>query len=252
MIEVYRKIFRSMRHFIVALLLMLSVPAQAGEVTVAVASNFQTTLESLTPGFEAQTGHRITIIGGATGKLATQILQAAPFDVFLSADDKAPAKVLAGGKGVAGTEFTYALGALALYSADPARISGDGAVILREGDFTKLAIANPKLAPYGVAAEEVIAALEARGSLEGKIVMGENIGQAFAMAASGNAELGLVALSQVQGQKGSHWPVPSDLHQPIRQNALLIRDGEAARAFLDYLRSAPARAIIAEAGYGLP
>ena len=241
-----------MRSLIVALLLMLSVPTHAGELTVAVASNFQTTLERIQPGFETQTGHRITIIGGATGKLATQVLQGAPFDVLLAADDKAPGKVLAGSKGIAGTEFTYALGALALYSADPSRISGDGAVILREGDFTRLAIANPKLAPYGVASEEVIAGLGATARLEGKIVMGENIGQAFAMVSSGNAELGLVALSQVQGQTGSHWPVPSELHQPIRQNALLLSDNEAARAFLDYLRSEPARAIIAEAGYGLP
>lgn len=241
-----------MRLLITAVLLMLSVPARAGEVTVAVASNFQTTLEKIQPGFEAQTDHRVIIIGGATGKLATQVLQGAPFDVFLAADDKAPGKVLVGSKGIAGTEFTYALGALALYSADPARISGDGAAILRAGDFTRLAIANPKLAPYGAAAEEAIAALGASAKLEGRIVMGENIGQAFAMVSSGNAELGLVALSQVQGQKGSHWAVPAELHQPIRQNALRLSDNEAARAFLDYLRSEPARAIIAEAGYGLP
>jgi molybdate transport system substrate-binding protein len=241
-----------MRVLIIAFLLFLSAPVRAGEVTVAVAANFLTTLESLKPEFEKASGHRMTIIGGATGKLATQIIQGAPFDLFLSADDKAPSKVLAAGKGIAGTEFTYALGALALYNADPDRISGDGAVILREGDFNKLAIANPKLAPYGVAAEEVIAAVGASAQLEGKIVMGENIGQAFAMVSSGNAELGLVALSQVQGQKGSHWPVPSHLHEPIRQNALLLADHEAALAFLAYLQSEPARAIIAKAGYSLP
>ena len=241
-----------MRLLIIALLLMLSIPARAGEVTVAVAANFLTTLESLKPGFEAQTGHRITIVGGATGKLAAQILQGAPFDVFLAADDKTPSKVLAGSKGIAGTEFTYALGALALYSADAGRISGDGAVMLQEAAFTRLAIANPKLAPYGVAAEQVITALGAAAQMQGKIVMGENIGQAFAMVSSGNAELGLVALSQVQGQTGSYWPVPPHLHQPIRQNALLVSDNEAARALLAYFQSEPARAIIAKAGYGLP
>lgn len=235
---------------ILAILLALTfaAPAKAADVTVAVASNFQTTLEALKPGFEAASGHKLIIVAGATGKLATQIMEGAPFDVFLSADDKAPAKLAAGGHGLKESEFTYAIGTLALYAPQ----GGDGLALLKAGSFQHLAIANPKLAPYGVAAEETLAGLGLADAVKPKIVMGENIAQAFTMAASGNAELAFVALPQVKGKPGSFWQVPADAHAPIRQNAIAVREGEAAAAFLAYLKSDEGRGVIAQAGYGLP
>ena len=228
-----------MRRFLLAVsLLLLPLPAHA-DVTVAVASNFQTTLEALKPGFEAATGEKLVIVAGATGKLATQIAQGAPYDVFLSADDKATKKVSA-----AGPEFTYALGVLALYGA-----VGPEAL---KGSFGHLAIANPQLAPYGAAAVEALARLGLAQALGRKIVMGENIAQAFAMVDSGNAELAFVALSQAKAKGGKFWVVPEGLHAPIRQNAVPLKDSGGARAFVDYLKSDAARAVIAQAGYGLP
>jgi molybdate transport system substrate-binding protein len=238
---------------------LLAVKAMAAEATIAVAANFSNTLADLQKDFEASSQHRLAIVSGATGKLAAQITAGAPFDVFLSADDKATRKLVDGGQAVAGSEFTYALGTLALFSADPQLIKGDGAAVLKAGNFAKLAIANPRLAPYGIAAERAMQALGIAGSLRQKIVMGENIAQTFQLIDTGNAELGFVALSQVlrseSGTKGSHWTVPSSLHEPIRQNAVLLAramDNAAAKAFLEYLRSPPARARIAAAGYAAP
>lgn len=237
-------------------IVVLPMRAMAGEVTVAVAANFLGTLESLQKDFEASGDHKLKIVSGATGKLAAQITEGAPFDVFLAADNKAPKKVAEGGRAVADTEFTYAIGTLALYSADPARIKDDGAAVLKAGDFRKLAIANPKVAPYGVAAESALKALGVAEAVKDKIVMGENIGQTFTMIDTGNAEVGFVALSQVlgseSGKKGSHWKVPADLHDPIRQDAILLdhgKDNADAKAFLDFLKSAEAKAKIDAAGY---
>jgi molybdate transport system substrate-binding protein len=243
-------------NLIAALCAAIVSPTQAGEITVATAANFVGTLESLKKDFEATGEHKLQIISGATGKFAAQISEGAPFDVFLSADDKATKKLAQDGHAIAETEFTYAVGTLALYSADPKLIHDDGEAILKGGNFSKLAIANPKLAPYGVAAESTIKALGLTDLLTSKIVMGENIAQAFQLIDSGNAELGFVALSQVlgskSGQKGSHWIVPANLHEPIRQNAILLaraKDNPDARAFLAFLKSPEAKDKIAAAGY---
>jgi molybdate transport system substrate-binding protein len=239
-----------------ALAVALPFPALAGEATIAVAANFAGTLEQLQKDFEAAGDHKLIIISGATGKLTAQITEGAPFDVLLSADDKATKTLAEGGQAVADTEFTYAIGTLALFSADPQRITGDGATVLREGKFDKLAIANPKVAPYGVAAEATIKALKVADAVKDKIVMGENIGQTFQMIDTGNAQLGFVALSQVlgseSGKKGSYWTVPGNLHGPIRQNAILLtraKDNADAKAFLEFLRSPEAKDKIKAAGY---
>jgi molybdate transport system substrate-binding protein len=238
---------------------LLPVKVMAGEATIAVATNFSGTLQDLQKDFEASGNHKLAVVSGSTGKLAAQILEGAPFDVFLSADDKATKNLAEAGRAVAGSEFTYAIGTLALYSADPQLIKGDGAAVLKAGNFSRLAIANPKLAPYGLAAETVMKALGVSDALRGKIVMGENIAQTFQMIDTGNAEVGFVALSQVlglqSGRKGSHWTVPATLHEPIRQNAVLLaqaKDNEAARAFLAFLRSPRAKARIGTAGYATP
>ena len=235
---------------------LLPLPALAGEATIAVAANFLGTLEKLQKDFEASGDHKLKLISGATGKLTAQITEGAPFDVFLSADDKAPKKLVEGGKAVGDSEFTYAIGTLALFSSDAAKIKGDGSELLKSGAFTKLAIANPKVAPYGVAAEAAMTSLGVLDAVKDKIVMGENIGQTFSMIETGNAEIGFVALSQVlgseSGQRGSHWIVPADLHEPIRQNAILLdrtRENPDAKAFLEFLKSDKAKEVIAAAGY---
>lgn len=227
----------------------------AGEASIAVAANFAGILKKLQQQFESKSNHKLTLISGSTGKLAAQIVEGAPFDVFLSADDKATKKL--GDAAVAESEYTYATGTLALFSADAQRLSdATGEAVLAAGDFSKLAIANPELAPYGVAAEEAMRALGVFDAVKDKIVMGENIAQTFQLVQTHNAELGFVALSQVleAGSSGSRWIVPAKLHAPIRQNVVLLmrgKDNAAARDFWEFLRSLEAREIIDAAGYGL-
>lgn len=252
-----KRLIRFVLVLLPVLLLTTGVPADAAEIRVATAANFVGTLEVLKKDFEASGDFKLQIISGATGKFVAQITEGAPFDVLLSADDKATKKLIDSGHAVAETEFTYAVGTLALYSADPKLIQGDGEATLRGGKFEKLAMANPKLAPYGVAAEATIRALGLADALKDKIVMGENVGQTFQLIDSGNAELGFVALSQVLGAKsgavGSHWVVPANLHEPIRQNAVLLtraKDNVDARAFLTFLQSPDALTKIQAAGYG--
>ncbi len=240
--------------------LAICAPLQAAhgaEALVAVATNFAEAAASARIAFEKATGHEIRLTAGASGKLYAQIRNGAPFHVLLSADEKVPAMLEAEGLAVAGTRFTYAAGRLVLWSRDPGRIAGDGAALLREGSFRHLAMANPELAPYGAAAREALQALGLWESLSGRIVMGQNVGQAHAMAATGNAELGLVALSALVGPRattmGSRWEVPRSLHAPIRQDAVLLdagRDNPAAVAFLAFLKSAEGRRIAADFGYG--
>ena len=243
---------------LIAVLLLFPGPAQAGEALVAVATNFLTPARALAEAFERETGQRVALASGSTGKLAAQILQGAPYDAFLAADVERPAMLVGKGAAVPGSRFTYALGRLALWSADPDRIAGDGAEALAAPEIRRVALANPALAPYGAAAEQTIAALGLAEALAPKLVLGENVGQAQAMVATGNAELGFVALSGLVGPGaaggGSRWQVPEELHDPIRQDAvLLVRappDGPAAR-FIDFLRGETARGIIADHGYGL-
>jgi molybdate transport system substrate-binding protein len=235
------------------LLLALASGARAGEVHVAVATNFAKTAHAVAEAFAAGTGHRALVSDGSTGKLYAQIVNGAPFEVFLSADAERPRRLEAEGHAVPGSRFTYALGRLVLWSPDPARVTGEE--VLRRDDFRHLAIANPELAPYGAAAQQVLEKLGLWEKLEPRLVRGEDVGQTFHFVATGNAELGFVALSQVTDQGGSRWVVPGDRFAPLEQQAVVLghgRDDVAARAFLDFLRGDAARAMIEKAGYGLP
>lgn len=229
--------------------------AQADTVSVAVAANFTAPMQKIATGFEADTGHKAELSFGATGKFHAQITHGAPFQVLLSADDTTPAKLEREGKAVAGSRFTYAIGTLVLWSAQAGAVDAHGAV-LKKGDFKHLAIANPKLAPYGTAALQVMDKLGVTAALQPRLVQGENIAQTFQFVSTGNAQLGFVALSQVMVdgriRSGSAWEVPASLHDPIRQDAVLLapgKDSAAAAALLAYLRGDKARAIIQSYGY---
>lgn len=244
--------------FFLLLGLFLAGPAAGAEAVIAVAANFSEVAERLAKDFERESGHRLTSVAGSTGKLYAQIANGAPFDVFLAADQESPGRLEKEGLAVAGSRFTYATGRLTLWSSEPGRIGRDGAATLRQGKFRRLAIANPALAPYGAAAQRTLESLGLWQRFKDRIVMGETIGQAHALVASGNAELGFVALSSVLSPRnetrGSRWDVPSDLHAPIRQDAVLVAraaGNPAARAFLGFLRSAKAKAVIATYGYGV-
>lgn len=237
---------------LVAALVLGAAPARAGEVHVAVAANFVKPLRAIADAFQQETGDTVVVSEGSTGKLYAQIANGAPFEVFLSADAERPRRLLAEGRAVAGTDFAYALGRLALWSRDAARIEGPGAL---RGEFRHLAIANPELAPYGLAARETLVKLGLWEALEPRLVRGEDVGQTYQFVATGNAELGFVALSQVLDAGGSRWDVPADHHAPIEQHAVLLNPGaddDAARAFLAFLGGPAARARIEAAGYALP
>ncbi|NKN33753.1 molybdate ABC transporter substrate-binding protein [Marichromatium bheemlicum] len=233
-----------------ALLLGATTLAQAEEVRVAVAANFTAAMKEIATAFEQATGHSTRISYGSTGKLYTQIVNGAPFDVFLAADQRRPALLVEEGR--ASAPFTYAIGELALWSADPALIT-DGAALLESGAFERLAIANPKTAPYGAAAMEVLESLGLAETLAPKLVRGDNIAQTYQFVATGNAELGFVALAQIAlDPSGSRWTVEPSHYRPIRQDAVLL-DGAgsnpAAQALLDYLQDEAARAVITRYGY---
>ncbi|MCQ4326290.1 molybdate ABC transporter substrate-binding protein [Stutzerimonas stutzeri] len=245
------------RRFCAALLLGLPLTAIADDVQVAVAANFTAPMQKIAAAFARDTGHRAVLAFGATGKFYAQINNGAPFDILLAADDSTPARLEDEGSGVAGSRFTYAIGSLVLWSAREGYVDPQGR-ILADGDFRHLALANPKTAPYGAAALETLERLGLRERLQPRFVQGENIAQAHQFVASGNAELGFVALSQVTKDgriaRGSAWVVPADQHAPIRQDALLLRHGEgnpAAQALLDYLRGDTAAVLIRAYGYEL-
>jgi molybdate transport system substrate-binding protein len=236
---------------IVGLLASLDI-ASAGEIKVAVASNFSAA-RPLAERFERTTGHRVVLVFGSTGKHYTQIVNGAPFDLFLAADADHAIRLEGAGSTVPATRFTYAVGALLLWSPDSSVIDPE-AEVLQRGDFRHLAIANPELAPYGAAAREVLMAKGLWQSLQNRLVRGENIAQAFQFVASGNAELGFIARSQVERNGrlptvGSYWEVPAALHAPIEQQAVLLADTDAGRSFLEFLRSDSARGIIRKYGY---
>lgn len=231
----------------------LSATVQADNVAVAVAANFTVPIQKIAVDFEKDTGHKLQLSYGSTGKFYTQIKQGAPFDVFLAADDETPAKLEKEGAIKPGSRFTYAIGKLVLWSAKPGFVDAKGAV-LKKGNFAHLSIANPKTAPYGTAAVEALKKLGLYEGLSAKIVQGENISQAHQFIASGNAELGFVAYSQVIAAGGSSWLVPANLYTPIRQDAVILEKGKAnagAQALLDYLKGPKARAIIKSFGYEL-
>lgn len=228
----------------------------AAEIQVAVASNFSQVVGILASRFETTTGHRVAVIPGSTGKHYAQIRNGAPFDLFLAADAIHPRRLEEGGLAIPGSRFTYAVGQLVLWSPREDFVDDQGEV-LENGKFRHLGIANPGLAPYGLAAREALESLELWEGLQDRMVRGENIGQAFQFVASGNAELGFVALSQVMTpghglRTGSIWQVPQELYTPIEQQAVLVQDNAAAREFMDFLESAEARLIIRDHGYKSP
>ena len=242
-------------------LLGLCLSCEAAEVQVAVAANFAAPMQKIAAAFEKDTGHKAVLSFGATGKFYAQIRHGAPFAVLLAADDETPARLIKEGLGVAGSAYTYAIGQLVLWSAQPGLVDGQGAVLadLAAGKLSaKVAVADAKLAPYGAAAMQVLQQRGLTEKLRPHLVTGENIAQTFQFVKTGNAVLGFVALSQVmvdgQVSSGSAWVVPAALHAPIRQDAVLLKAGAtnpAAQALLQYLRSDGARAVIRSHGYPL-
>lgn len=248
----------SLTHFlfgIAALSLFANGTVFAREINIAVASNFIKPLREISKLFEQRSGHKVNISAGSTGKHYTQIVHGAPFDLFFAADSKRPARLEENGLIVPGSRFTYAIGTLVLWSSKPDYVDNEG-VILHRGGFQHLAIANPRLAPYGKAAREVMEAKGVWERLSSQTVRGENIGQTFQFVKSGNAELGFIAWSQIQKSggevSGSYWMIPSRLHSPIRQQAVQISASAIARDFLAFTQSPEVKAIIRQFGYNTP
>lgn len=246
---------KSLLHAAFMVGLMLAGVARAERVQVAVAANFAGALDAISRDFEKETGHKVVVTSGATGKFYAQIKAGAPFEVFLSADVETPKKLEEEGLVVSGTRLTYAIGRLVLWSSKPHFVDREGKV-LKTGDFEHLSMANPKTAPYGAAAMEILKKEGLEWRLAAKLVQGENIAQAHQFVVSGNAQLGFVALSQVykNGQltSGSAWFIPDSDYKPIRQDAVILKSGEsnpAARALLAYLQGPSALAIMASLGY---
>jgi len=254
------------RTVIVLTLLLVGQTSWAATVLVAVAANFSKPMTEIAAEFEKATGHSAKLSFGSSGKFVSQIENGGPFEVLLSADEKGPQKLEKSGLTVPNSRFVYALGKLVLWSAKPGYVDDQGK-ILTTGGFKHLALADPKLAPYGAAAVEVLKKMGLFEKLQPLFVQGENIAQTYQFISTANAELGFVALSQVIGfdkahpeengkiAKGSGWIIPGNYYTPIRQNAVLMKKGAenpAAPVLLDYLKSAPALAIIEKYGYDLP
>ena len=247
----------SLRIFTTILLLAISFSSYAATTLVAVAANFSKPMSEIAVEFEKATGHSAKLSLGSSGKFVSQIENGGPFEVLLSADETGPQKLTQEGYAVANSQFTYALGKLVLWSATTGYVDDQGTV-LSTGNFKHIAVADPKLAPYGAAAMEVLKNKGLQTKLQPIMVMGENIAQTYQFVSTGNAELGFIALSQVidngKISKGSAWRVPNTDYSPIKQGAVLLNLGAknpAALALLDYLKSAPALAIIEKYGYDL-
>jgi molybdate transport system substrate-binding protein len=244
------------RIYAMAILLVMAATACAEEVLVAVATNFKEVAERLAADFERSGTHEMKITSGSTGKLYAQVLNGAPYDVLLAADQERPRLLEESGHAVAGTRFVYATGRLTLWSPAVDRVATDGRLSLEQGRFDHLAMANPDLAPYGLAAKETLQSLGLWDTLSDRIVMGENIGQTHMLVSTKNANLGFVAISQVLSprnkQVGSRWDVPANLHSPIRQEAVMLVHGAgnvAAREFLEYMQGETARSTLESFGY---
>ncbi len=244
-----------MRFTLLSLLLLISPLLHAGEVKVAVAANFLNTLQVLAPVFEQQSGHRLLISAGSTGKLYTQLHHGAPHDVFLAADDKHPALLEKEGLVMPGRRITYAVGRLVVWSGR-SMPSQEGTQIFQQPGIRHIAIANPATAPYGRAAYQVLNAMGLWHTLKPRIVQGEDVGQVFQFVASANAQLGFVALAQILNPKNmfsrDYWLVPEEFYDPIVQDMVLLKKAEnnsAAHAFVAFMQTAQARSIIQQAGY---
>ena len=242
----------------------ITLPAFAEKAHVAVAANFTATAQDLARAFSKTTGHEVVLSFGSTGKIFTQIIHGAPFDIFLAADTARPVRVEQEGWAVKGSRFTYAQGQIVLWSRDTNRINSNGnlheqSALIRDHTITRLAIANPKTAPYGRAAMEALTRVGVYEDIKSKIVQGENIAQTYQFAYTGNAELAIVSLSQVglgaqasSSEVGSHWVIPTELYSPLDQQGVLLKRGEdnkAALAFMDFLKSDEAAGIIRKFGY---
>lgn len=263
--SIYRKTFHCGTRFkpvkkitgwLLISLLLLPASAQAGTITCAVASNFTNTLREIVTEFEHASGHTVRIVSGSTGKLFAQIIHGAPFDVFLSADTRRPRLLEEQQQSVPGSRFVYARGQLALWSQEFTRTGSSARDILERGSFKRLALANPKTAPYGQAAKEVLSSLDLWNVLKPKMVRGENIGQAFQFTATGNADWGLVALSQVKDphlkNKGTHFVIAPELYAPLDQEAVLLkraRNRDISRQFLEFLKHKTTVSILHRYGY---
>ncbi|MAT66004.1 MAG: molybdate ABC transporter substrate-binding protein [Gammaproteobacteria bacterium] len=241
------------RYLLIPLWLALPLTATADILTLAVASNFAQPMQTLIEAYEAESPHRVRLSIGSTGKLYAQIRNGAPFDAFFAADRARPQRLESEGLAVSGSRFTYAIGRLVLWSPEPTRITSAGKALSRD-DFSHLAIANPRLAPYGLAARQTLERMGLWETLLPRLVRGENIGQTFHFVSSGHAELGFVALSQLPRDAGnaiagSHWVVPASLYDPIEQQAVRLRESTAIRDFMRFIRSEQARALIHGYGY---
>ena len=237
---------------------LLAACVNAAEIKVAVAGNFAQPMKDIATEFEKDTGHKLSLTQGATGKFYAQITNGAPFEVFLSADDETPGKLVKEGKAVSGTQFTYAIGRLVLWSPDE-KLVDQGGAILKTDRFKFIAIANAKVAPYGRAAVQTMQKLGVLSTIEPRVVQGESITQTHQFVTTGNAQLGFVALSQVWENNrikvGSGWIIPEEMHEQLRQDIVLLNPGKesiAANIFVNYLKSDKAKKIIERYGYKLP
>ena len=242
------------RALLIALLLPAAGLARAETIQVAVAANFRGTLDALVLAFEAAADHEVAVISGSTGLLYAQVRNGAPFDLFLAADQQRPQLLGADGFGEPAGIFTYARGRLALWSADPNLLASGDLTRVLEGGFRWLAIAEPRVAPYGIAARQTLEQIGMWQSVQSRLVKGQNVAQAFAMVDTGNAELGIVALSQViaHDEQPAFVPVPARMHGGIRQDAIVLNHGASSAAveqFVRFLRSKEAVEIVEQHGY---
>ena len=240
------------------LFISISMPACAAEVSAAVAANFAAPMQRIAALFHKESGHTVKLSLAASGKLYAQIKGGAPFDVFLSADEELPKRLLQEGLAVAGSRFVYATGRLVLWSAQPGLVDEKGAV-LNSGNFDKLAYANPSYSPYGIATRETLTKLTMWNAMQKKLKKGDDVAQAYQLAASESADMAFIALAQVMRDgkvaTGSWWIVPPELHKPIRQSAVLLsgaKEPAAAQALLAFLQSEKARAVMRGFGYEVP
>lgn len=250
------KFARLYPHSLSILLLFLTVSVNADEINIAVAANFTGVMKQLEQQFEAETGHDLLVSYSSTGKLYSQIKHDAPYEIFLSADVKHAQRLIDEKEAVTDSLFVYAVGQLVLWSQQADFVDNEGKV-LKNGQFTHLAIANPKTAPYGTAAQAVLEKLDLWTDLQDKLVQGDSITQTYQFVGTGNAELGFIAMSQyVDSEKtGSYWIVPQNLYSPIEQAAVLLKKGEqhaAAQAFIHFLHSEAAKVVIEKFGYTVP
>lgn len=235
-------------------LLSISATCQADSIRIAVASNFSAAIRQLVEQYQSGTSHKIQLTFGSSGKHYAQIIHGAPFDIFFAADSKRPELLETSGVGIKNSRFTYAYGRLALWSTDKSRIDKKG-LVLQKATFRHLAIANPKLAPYGAAAMDVLDYLKLKESLQSRLIYGENISQVYQFVASKNAELGFIAYSQLKqvnsSEPGSFWLVPESMHRPIEQQAIQLTNNDIATDFIRFVKSAQGQKIIRSFGYNL-